>query len=38
MFITRLSHFLGKLLEFSQQAAYDGLDILPVLVLGIKQQ
>jgi hypothetical protein len=36
MFIARLSHFLGKLLDFSKQASYDGLDELPVLVLAVE--
>ena len=38
MLIARLGHFLGKLLELSQQATNNGLDIVPVLVLTIKQE
>jgi hypothetical protein len=38
MFIARQSNFLGKLLKFSQQAANDSLDIVPVLVLAIEQE
>jgi hypothetical protein len=38
MFIARLSHFQGKLLELPEHAADYALDEVPILILAIEKE